>query len=1055
MRAVAVAMLGAVVISFLARSPEALASDVDGGNDAELRSYFSGNGLLNRGLYDLAATEYRKFLENHDDHEKAPVARYGLAVCLFRTQQHVAAATELARLTSISGFAYAPEVGTMSGQCALAMKRYDAAAEAFERVVRDHARHDLADDAAVGWIEALYLAKDYKKTVKQAERFARRHSDSPLFDRVALFRGLAEMGRSEYAAAAGVFDGLIERDRRGPFADQSMLLLAQCYHHENDLDKATRAYRKVLKRAESGYVADALHGLASLLQARGRSEESGELLDRLLAEFPDSPLNASSKLLRARAYFDLGQYDRAFELFAKAAKADANAADEVAYWMAKCRLREGDFRGALQRLDAAIEKYGESDLIAEMHYDRAVALLRLGQDANAGQALADFRSRYAEHAMAPHALHLLAMTEHKQRAFDASLAHCDEFEKKYTTHERASAIAFLAPENEFLSGDYANAAKAYTRFLDRFGDDRQAGRGGFRLGMCHYHLDRFDDAQPWLERAADSDERTGAFKRGLLALGDIHFRRGEWKRAEAYLKDYLDTVTGVALADEALLQLALCRLRRSLYEDALAALDELVDRFPDSPHRLQAVFERGQALVALDRVTDAEAAFRRVLSEGQDSRFAPYATNHLASIALQTGDFKTAIERFDSIADADLGSKMKTDALFQQGQATMAAKDFSAAERIFARFVDTDSGHARAAEAHAYLAISLARQDRHDDALAAIKRVDRKARRSLTTSLRSSLAYEKAWCLRSLSRVGEAADAYRELLAHEPAPTLRAHAMLDLAGIEADVERFDEAAKLLRALRELVGEHSAEVAADVVEQGSYRLAVCAFELGRYKRAAELFEEFLGAFSESSLVASANYFCGEAWLRLDRHERGVKFLARVVEAFPSDPAYGPALLRLGESLALLQRWAKSEQACALYLSRFPNGEHAFKARFGVGWARENQHRHGEAITAYRKVVNQHKGPTAARAQFQIGECLFALEKHDEAVAELLKVDILYAYPQWSAAALFEAGRCFEKLSKPDQARDQFKRVADQYGSTHWAKLARQQLSKMAAGPVPGR
>ena len=277
----------------------------------------------------------------------------------------------------------------------------------------------------------------------------------------------------------------------------------------------------------------------------------------------------------------------------------------------------------------------------------------------------------------------------------------------------------------------------------------------------------------------------------------------------------------------------------------------------------------------------------------------------------------------------------------------------------------------------------------------------------------------------------------------------------NLAGIEADTKRFEEAAKLLRSLRDLIGERSSEVAADVVEQGTYRLAVCEFELQRYKPAAELFEEFLGAFSDSSLVASASYFCGEAWLRLDRHERGVKFLGRVVEEFQSDPAYGPALLRLGESLALLQRWAKSEQACALYLARFPDGEHAFKARFGVGWARENQHRHGEAITAYRKVADEHKGPTAARAQFQIGECLFALEKYDEAVAELIKVDILYAYPQWSAAALFEAGRCFEKLSKPDEARDQFKRVADHYGSTHWAKLAKQHLSGMAAGPVPGR
>ena len=41
---------------------------------AALRTYLTGNGLLNRGLHSLAAAEYRKFLDEHPDHEKAPTA---------------------------------------------------------------------------------------------------------------------------------------------------------------------------------------------------------------------------------------------------------------------------------------------------------------------------------------------------------------------------------------------------------------------------------------------------------------------------------------------------------------------------------------------------------------------------------------------------------------------------------------------------------------------------------------------------------------------------------------------------------------------------------------------------------------------------------------------------------------------------------------------------------------------------------------------------------------------------------------------------------------------
>ena len=71
------------------------AERVPANNDATQRDYLSANGLLNRGMYELAATEYRKFLSANATHEKAPTARYGLAVALFRLNQFDEALKEL------------------------------------------------------------------------------------------------------------------------------------------------------------------------------------------------------------------------------------------------------------------------------------------------------------------------------------------------------------------------------------------------------------------------------------------------------------------------------------------------------------------------------------------------------------------------------------------------------------------------------------------------------------------------------------------------------------------------------------------------------------------------------------------------------------------------------------------------------------------------------------------------------------------------------------------------------------------------------------------------
>jgi TolA-binding protein len=247
----------------------------------------------------------------------------------------------------------------------------------------------------------------------------------------------------------------------------------------------------------------------------------------------------------------------------------------------------------------------------------------------------------------------------------------------------------------------------------------------------------------------------------------------------------------------------------------------------------------------------------------------------------------------------------------------------------------------------------------------------------------------------------------------------------------------------------------AAVPATVREQATYRLGVCEFELKRFREAADLFEQFIDAFPESPLVASASFYCGEALFTLGRYERAVEHLTRIAEDFREDPVYGPSLLRLGESLATLQRWARSERVFTEYLEGFREAPHRYQAHFGVGWAREHQQRHDEAISAYRQVVGDHQGPTAARAQFQIGECLFAKQQYEDAVRELLKVDILYAYPEWSAAALYEAGRCFGKLGKLGEARAHFRQVADQYGDSRWAELASQELSTMSGAGLPGK
>jgi TolA-binding protein len=230
--------------------------------------------------------------------------------------------------------------------------------------------------------------------------------------------------------------------------------------------------------------------------------------------------------------------------------------------------------------------------------------------------------------------------------------------------------------------------------------------------------------------------------------------------------------------------------------------------------------------------------------------------------------------------------------------------------------------------------------------------------------------------------------------------------------------------------------------------------VATFELGNYDAAASLAEAFIAQFPSSTFTPSARSFAGESFFKLEKHQKAAEHFNAVVTQFASDASCGPSMLRLGECQAALSQWKQSEQTFASYLKKFEDSEFWFQAQFGIAWAQENQNRHDEAMKSYQKVIERHSGPTAARSQFQIGECLFAGKKFEEAVRELLKVDILYGYPEWSAAALYEAGRCFEALAKPAEANAQYEQVREKYPNTRWAELAAQRLAAKADSATSG-
>lgn len=1043
------------------------------------KAYRSATGLLNKGLYDLAAAEFSEFLRERParagDDPKVASARYGLAVCLVQLGRHADAAKELDRVVTITGFEFAADAKFLRGQCASATGDDAAAAKWYRTVTTDHQGHALAETATALLGESLYRLG--KTTEARAALDAHRKAwpGSPSRHRAGFILALCDVsdGRSEEAAeqlAATRTDKAC-----AAFATQATLLEAQCRHRLGQGERAMALYQSTLDSGDQALAPDALLGLAQLKRQGGDGRAASALLADLIKRFPQSAIAPDAKLEQARVLIDAGEFGSAGSVLDSIASGlPPSLADDAAYWSARCEFKLDKFAQAARRLSAAIAAHPDSPLLADMRFDLAASLGKAGRIEESLAAYDALRASSPAGDLGAESLIASASLEHQRGAFDRSAAACRSFLKDHPSHARTPVMLLLLAENEYLGGRFAAAERDYASLVLSFPNDPQALRATLRRGLCLARLDRFAEAEPLMASAlADGDADASKAldpplrRAALAALGDGCFAASRWADARKW---FTPLVSGEGNTDTQvpLLKLGLCLHREGKPGAAIEQYERLIRDYPEGEHLVQAIFEMGQAMYELARPDDAARAFEQVLAAEKPSeapKFSSHAARYLASIATRRGRPEEAARLLATAAQFSGADPRETAELkFEQALALMSAGSFAEAEAAWDAFVASDASHPRAGEASARRAICIARQGRHDEAL---RQMELLAGRdaAFPSELRHFLAYEAAWSLRELHRDDEAALAYARLLDSSPGAMLRAHASLDLARLHVAAGRFEAALKVLDAAASpptppAGSERPASAAedafadrGDIEEQSLYLRGVCENQLGRHAPAARTLKDFALRFPKSTLAPSAGLLRGEALLRAGNPGEAVVELRRVTSSPTAGDSLGPALLRLGEAAAAAQQWTESEEAFGAYLRKFPNAELWFQARFGIGWAQENQGRHDAAIKSYVDVVTRHTGPTAARAQFQIGECCFAQKKFDEAVRELLKTDILYAYPEWSAAALFEAGRCLSEAGKPADGKRQYEDVVRRWPDSQWARLARELLARDAAASVP--
>jgi tetratricopeptide (TPR) repeat protein len=275
------------------------------------------------------------------------------------------------------------------------------------------------------------------------------------------------------------------------------------------------------------------------------------------------------------------------------------------------------------------------------------------------------------------------------------------------------------------------------------------------------------------------------------------------------------------------------------------------------------------------------------------------------------------------------------------------------------------------------------------------------------------------------------------------------HARLELSELLAERQQWDKAIELLAQALEN------EPPPELADQIQLRLGACKLGKGETKEGLTHFQILLDN-PKCPLLPQATAYAGECLMRLGEWGEAIKLLVKFRDHGPFQNLPGVsdrALVRLGQAYAQLQQWDPSRQANEVAMGRFPNSPWVNEARYGAGWAWQNQKQYDNAVNVYSQVVNSTGAEVAAKAQLQIGLCRRDQKRYPEAATALLVVPFTYDYPEWNAVALFEAHRVFVDMKDNVQAVRLLQQLVRRYPESRWAQLAQERLKELQAKPTP--
>lgn len=783
------------------------------------------------------------------------------------------------------------------------------------------------------------------------------------------------------------------------------------------------------------------------------------LLLTFLLSVPMFAQDIAPDFSRAMAYYNQGDYGRAYEIFK--GLGSLNGVDEAIassshYYAGESLIKLGQIEGAISQWETFVAKYPWSNYYEEALYKLGTLYFETRQFQKSRDRLKLLIEKYPSGEFVGSSMFFIGESYTREGKLQEAIDFFgDAISSKQNNKYIDNSIFSLAGIYE-KTGDYENAVTYYDELLTYYKSSPLAPNAQVRIGLCYFRIKDYDNAilelSDPLIKELPLQNRTEA----IYILANSFYRLKEYDNAEKSFTEVLEENPTSPLVREARYGLAWTNFQKGKYEESYKIFD-LLSKGGNDSITVNSMFWSGESKRYAGKESEAQLIFNDFMKKYPQSSLIPrikyllgvtsYTKNKVSVsedyllASAKSDDFLVRARAFTLLGEMSLNQKeyLKARNYFQNSLSTQGIpRDLSnravlglgvaqyylnqndAAVSNLSDLLARAKGF-ESNKVHFYLAESYFGKKDYSNALKQYNQVDAKDK-----DLTPQVMYGKAYCYFNLKDFANASQFFADYIKKYKNSANLIDAKLRLADSYYGIKKYSEAGRIYK---EVFLSNDPRMSSDYAY---YQYAQALYKAGNADEAINEFLNLQSRFPNSKYIPESQYIIGWIYFQKGNFHRAVENYYNLVSRFPSSPIIPIAYNGIGNAYFNLGNYDSAIVYYTNVLRDYGRSNYVLDAITGIKDAYIAEGLPEQAVGVIDSYIAEN--PSAAFADqilFQKGQLYYSLRNYE--MAKTSYKQFISAYPKSSFVpeAYYWIGKSASNLKQNEEALYNFNIVYNSY------------------------